>query len=88
MFLLSRQEGHADHELFDLSYQVEVDYLRFCFIKLLRNELTEVTAAWNHYIISDHRYDGLSEGPDIIFFLPHTCYEQKIICIKLVMMMM
>ena len=34
-------------ELFDPSDLVQVDCVRFCFIDLLREEVTEVATAWN-----------------------------------------
>ena len=62
----------VDLELFDPSDPVQVDCLRFCFIELLREEVTEVATVWNQHIISHHRNGRLTGRPDIMFFLPHT----------------
>ena len=59
-------------ELFDPSDPVQVDCLRFCFIEWFREEVTEVATAWNQHIISHHKNGGLTEWPDIMFFLPQT----------------
>ena len=66
------------------------------FCRIFKNSFSYITSsvAASAYRSNDclksphnHRHDGPSEGPDIIFFLPHTYYEQQIICIMLVMMM-
>ena len=62
----------VDLELFDPSDPVQVDCLRFCFIELSREEVTEVATAWNQPIISHHRNGGPTGRPHIMFFLPHT----------------
>ena len=61
-----------DLELFDPTDPVQVDCLRFCFIELFREEVTEVATAWKQHIISHHKNGGLTERPDIMFFLAHT----------------
>ena len=62
----------VDLELFDASDPVQLDWLRFCFIELLREEITEVATAWNQHIISHHRNGGPTGRPGIMFFLPCT----------------
>ena len=61
----------VDLELFDPSDQVQVDCLRFCLVKLFREEVTEVATALNQHIISHHRNDGPTGRLDFFFFY-HT----------------
>ena len=60
----------VDLELFDPSDLVQVDCVRFCFIDLLREEVTEVATAWNQHITSHHKNGWRTGRPDIMFFLP------------------
>lgn len=53
-----------------------MDSLRFFFIELLHEEITEVATAWNKHIISHHRNSGPTGQPDVMFLLPHT-YDTK-----------
>ena len=62
----------VDLELFDRSDPFQVDCMRFCFVELLREEVTEAATAWNQHIISHHRNGGATGRPDIMFFLHHT----------------
>ena len=62
----------VDLTLFDTSDPVQVGCLRFYFIELFREEVTEVAIAWKQHITSHHRNGGPTGRPDIMFFSPHT----------------
>ena len=58
-------------ELYDPSDPVQVDYLRYCFMNILRNQLYTVAVEWNHHVISKSVNSGPNGRSDTVFFLPH-----------------
>ena len=61
----------VDLELFE-SDIVVVECIRFCFMKMLHNELNSILNDWNSHIISKSRNSVPRSRPDsILFFLPH-----------------
>lgn len=66
----------VDLELFTNDDPVQLDCLRYCFMRLLRNELNTITEDWNTHIISSSRNQGPRGRPDTMYFLPHL-YEKE-----------
>lgn len=62
-----------DLGLFNDADPVQVDCIRFCFMRVLRKELNEVAKSWNQHIISSSKFDnsGPRGRPDNMYFLPH-----------------
>ena len=60
--------------LFNSLNAVHQDFVRFCFMSILRNELYRVAEMRNQHLIGSIKF-GDSSGPkgrpDCIFFLPH-----------------
>ena len=61
----------VDLELFSIEDPALLENIRFCFMELLRKDLTKITEDWNSHIISPSRYDGIRGRPDTMYFLPH-----------------
>ena len=64
----------VDLTLFDPSDPVQVGCLRFYFIELFREEVTEVAIAWKQHITSHHRNGGPTGRP--VFLTPHLRYDR------------
>ena len=60
----------VDMGLYNPSYQVHVECLRYCFTSTIRKELSTVANEWNQHIISKSMNGGPSGRPDTMFFLP------------------
>ena len=60
----------VDLELYE-SDVVITEYIRYCFIHLLREDLNSVTNDWNTRIISKSRNCGPRGRSDSMFFLPN-----------------
>ena len=61
----------VDLEIFDPSEPALLDCIRFCFINILRKELTDIANEWNPHLLSPKRNNIPSGRPDIMSFLPH-----------------
>ena len=61
----------ADLEKFDPSEPALLGFIRFCFMTILRKELTEITNEWNHYLLLSNKNNTSSGRSDVMYFLPH-----------------
>ena len=61
----------VDLEIFDPNEPALLDCIRFCFINILRKELTDIANEWNPHLLSPKRNNIPSGRPDIMSFLPH-----------------
>ena len=61
----------VDLEIFDPSEPTLLDCARFCFMSILRKELTDIANEWNPYLLSQKRKNTPSGRLDIMYFLPH-----------------
>ena len=61
----------VDLEIFDPSEPALLDCIRFCFMTILRKELTEITNEWNRHLLSPNRNNTPSERTGVMYFLPH-----------------
>ena len=61
----------VDMGLYNLSDQVQVECLRYCFTNTIGKELNTVANEWNQRIISKSMNGGPSGPPETIFFLTH-----------------
>ena len=68
----------SDQGHFDDTDPVQVDCIRFCFMDLIRNDLTQFTESWNSHIISSSKDKSLPRGrPDVMYHLPHLYNTQS-----------
>ena len=61
----------VDLEIFDPSEPALLDCIRFCFMTILRKELTEITNEWNRHLLSPNRNNTPSERTGVMYFLSH-----------------
>lgn len=64
----------SDLGLFNGSDPVHQDCIRFCFMKILREELYQVAEMWNQHQIASSKFGNSSVPrgkPDCMYFLPH-----------------
>ena len=61
----------VDSKIFDPSEPVLLDCIRFCFMSILRKELTDIANEWNYHLLSPNRNNTPSGRPDVMYFLPH-----------------
>ena len=59
----------VDLEIFDPSELVSLDCIRFCFMNILRKELTDITNEWNRHLLSPNKSNTPSVRPDVMYFL-------------------
>lgn len=73
----------VDGRLVDLTQELEIECLWFCFSKLLQNVLDEVKEHWNTHRIRKSRRDTLSGWPDSLYYLPelHWVSDQFLLAI-------
>ena len=62
----------VDNGLLDTSHELQMEYLWFCFSKLLQKEVDEVVQRWNCHYIRESAYHTQPGIPDQLFFLPET----------------
>ena len=66
----------VDMELFSNDNPLFVECIRFCFMHLLREDLTSVANEWNAHLISGK--NQIQGGrPDTMFFLPHLYSKEN-----------
>ena len=59
------------NDLFDISLNVHLQCLRFCFFGVLQHELDEIKSLWNSHCIRHMRNsDGRGSHPDVLYFTP------------------
>ena len=68
----------VDLDLFSNDDPVLLETIRFCFMRLLREELKQIASEWNMHIISSSRYQGPRGRPDTMYFLPHLYNRQNL----------
>ena len=61
----------VDLEIFDPSTSALLDCIRFCFMSILRKELTDIANEWNRHLFSPNRNNAPSGRPDVMYLLPH-----------------
>ena len=61
----------VDFEIFDPSEPVLLDCIRFCFMSILRKELTDIASEWNRHLLSPNKNNTPSGRPAVMYFLPH-----------------
>ena len=61
----------VDLEIFDPNEPTLLDCIRFCFISILRKELTDIGNEWNRHLLSPDRSNIPSLRPDFVYFPPH-----------------
>ena len=54
----------------DVGNTLHMEYLWFCFSKLLQDDLDKVKDHWNSHKISKSPYSYVHGVPDVIYFLP------------------
>ena len=60
-----------------LTYHVEL--LRFCFLRILQEELDDTRSLWNNNFIRKSRNPECSGGlPDVLFYIPFLLREEEI----------
>ena len=68
----------SDQGHFDDTDPVQLDCIRFCFMDLIRNDLTQFTESWNSHIISCSKDKSLPRGRlDVMYHLPHLYNTQS-----------
>ena len=60
----------VDNRVVDLTSELEIECLWFCFSQLLQNALDEIKEHWNTHRIRRSRYDTVSGRPDSLYYLP------------------
>jgi len=67
----------SDNGLLDIAVPAVAECVRYCFMDILRAELTDVALRWNQHIISPSQNVSLPRGrPDSLYFLPQL-YESR-----------
>lgn len=61
----------VDRDLYDPSDAVLLDCARFCFMRLIREEIRTVKQEWNQHLIFKSKNGGPSGRPNTMYFLPH-----------------
>ena len=61
----------VDLEIFDPRELTLLDCIRFCYISILRKELTDIANEWNPHLLSPNINNTPSGRPDIMYFLLH-----------------
>ena len=56
--------------ILDLSSELDMECLWFCFAELIQKVLNEVKEHWNTHLIRKSRHDTVSGRPDSLFYLP------------------
>ena len=69
-------EDLNDLGFFDPSDEAVIESMRFCFMKLIREDLSSIKSDWNVHIISRSRNGGPKGRPDTMFNLSH-CYNSE-----------
>ena len=64
-------EDLNDLGFFDPSDEAVLECMRFCFMALIREDLSSIKSDWNVHIISRSRNGGPRGRPDTMFNLPH-----------------
>ena len=60
-----------DNGLFDISLNLHLQYLRFCFFGVLQHELDKIKSLWNNYRIRHIKNSNSPGGrPDVLYFTP------------------
>ena len=57
--------------ILDLSSELDMECLWFCFAELIQKVLNEVKEHWNTHSIRKSRHDTVSGRPDSLFYLPN-----------------
>ena len=59
--------------LFDISLNLHLQCLRFCFFGVLQHEFDEIKSLWNRYRIRHIRNSNSQGGrPDVLYFTPEV----------------
>ena len=61
----------VDLEIFDPRELTLLDCIRFCYISILRKELTDIANEWNPHLLSPDINNTPSGRPDSMYFLLH-----------------
>ena len=61
----------VDLEIFDPRELTLLNCIRFCYISILRKELTDIANEWNPHLLSPNINNNPSGRPDIMYFLLH-----------------
>ena len=61
----------VDLEIFDPREIALLDCIRFCFMSILRKELTDIASEWNRHLLSPNKNNTPSGRPAVMYFLPH-----------------
>ena len=64
-------EDLNDLGFFDPSDEAVLECMHFCFMALIREDLSSIQSDWNVHIISRSRNGGPRSRPDTIFNFPH-----------------
>ena len=64
----------------DTDVPVVVECVRYCFMDILRNELTDVAVRWNQHLLAPSQNSSLPRGrPDSLYFVPQL-YNSSSCC--------
>ena len=71
----------VEERLLDLTSELEMECLWFCFAELLQTILNEVKEHWNTHRIRGSRHDTVSGRPDSLYYLPelHGATDQLLL---------
>ena len=73
----------VDLEVLDPHEPALLDCIKFCFMSILRKELTDIANEWNCYLLLPNRNNTPSGRPDVMYFLSHLYgTTDHIICIN------
>lgn len=70
------QDLQSTNEL-DISSELDMSCLWYCFSKVIQNDLDELKKHWNTHRIRKSRFDTIPGRPDVLYFLPERSDGQK-----------
>ena len=70
----------VDLELLNTDGHVVLDCINYCFLEIIRKELSSVKEDWNSYIISRSHKSGPTKRPSSMYHLP--CLYDKLDCVQ------
>ncbi|XP_046840005.1 uncharacterized protein LOC124434166 [Xenia sp. Carnegie-2017] len=63
----------VDQRIVDLSSELDMECLWFCFSDVIKKVLDEVKEQWNTHYIRKSRHDTVKGRPDSLYYLPEQC---------------
>ena len=59
-----------EHQVFTTGNELQMEYLWFCFARLIQEDLDRLKEHWNSHYIRESRHDTVKGRPNELFYLP------------------